>query len=1048
MEIMHSQDFRQHFTFQSLNTAKERVRFLEWIPRQQDGPAAQILERIKQRLAAKTIDPTDEEVMKRLQSNQFRQFTGSALSMHIYSEKDPRIRQQFKLTFQERGASIAFVNEGGFVQRLITRKPGVTMVDQPPSTLAVMMWMHCISIVDEEMEEGRIAPSRNRLSGNKIGFVCQEVTSAWRMVAEKVGAGNLSSLVAPFLWFDRKAARFRCLQKDEGFTHKANSTSLIPAHEPELTGDNANKPDLPDAKIEAYRELTYYMLRKLKQIVCRNEIYVLDVEKIRDCPDVKALRMKPGCQLPEVFNEVDQQTMDNLGIQRDWLSPLLVTNVENNKVEAIRRHPKAPPKYKDRTIIFTAHNKRKLRRFVASQPDPKRRRIMGQSSTNIANELKEEVDVIDINVPAVAHLDESGKEAYDVLCDELRKYVHVYTCPFSDILTVHEDTTAMDISQSIAAVITDPPYGIRQQNLPTRNDVSYDELSTSEMAAFVRLLETVLTTGGHGHIFCSFDQFPQWKQLLRAVSRVEQDHDDENPAKTIRKRIRTFKVEKVPLQYVNSYGNYNRNPNLPSLTHMSMTQSAVHFWSAGLPYDQSLKTIDYSDKGFVQSSLPPTSNTTDNIPKLTGQEVVYKTDPDNPGPRQRLRAEQKGIDQMKMIVSKFCPAGETVLDPFAGTYSTAKACLSLNKHRRCIVSDSDPDCMKHGLPQLVEVFATQILNDLSDIVPEDPVITEAANTYLNQMAGVRVHTLNRDIWGRVNNLPPLQLLPEHIISFMCAMYKNYDCFNEYQRITPLRWSPRWRNLFNQIPANVLLSSELVRLHLQVRRSTLPNAGNGLFTTKLIQKNEIIGNFYGSLAYENLSKFKDAIFGEGLLAIEGSNFNDLAIRTSLKTKPTPSSVMRDPLPVYIYPAPFCAMRYINDARIRTEGTVPSSSSTAPRPGMDRVNCEFVDTCPNPTNAQLVDYTNVQVVATKTIPAGSELLLYYGDGYFGQGDDSSDDDIQTVPVTMKQTSIASAQSLDNLNIQPDTSSGSEDDSDSGSSSGSDGSDSSTEEENDAK
>ena len=46
-----------------------------------------------------------------------------------------------------------------------------------------------------------------------------------------------------------------------------------------------------------------------------------------------------------------------------------------------------------------------------------------------------------------------------------------------------------------------------------------------------------------------------------------------------------------------------------------------------------------------------------------------------------------------------------VLDPFGGTLSVAKACLSLRRHRRCVCYDIDKDCKKYAMPTLVILLA-------------------------------------------------------------------------------------------------------------------------------------------------------------------------------------------------------------------------------------------------------------------------------------------------------------------------------------------------------
>lgn len=63
-----------------------------------------------------------------------------------------------------------------------------------------------------------------------------------------------------------------------------------------------------------------------------------------------------------------------------------------------------------------------------------------------------------------------------------------------------------------------------------------------------------------------------------------------------------------------------------------------------------------------------------------------------------LHSEQKSIQVMKLIVSKFSKRGDSVLDTFGEFVVTAKACLALPKHRTVIGRDSTRECVEETLP--------------------------------------------------------------------------------------------------------------------------------------------------------------------------------------------------------------------------------------------------------------------------------------------------------------------------------------------------------------
>lgn len=70
---------------------------------------------------------------------------------------------------------------------------------------------------------------------------------------------------------------------------------------------------------------------------------------------------------------------------------------------------------------------------------------------------------------------------------------------------------------------------------------------------------------------------------------------------------------------------------------------------------------------------------------------------------------------MKDLVAKFSKPVALVMDPFSDTLATAKASLSLKRHRRFICCDIDGDSLDVSLPGLLLVLVRQVLDDDSYI---------------------------------------------------------------------------------------------------------------------------------------------------------------------------------------------------------------------------------------------------------------------------------------------------------------------------------------------
>lgn len=122
-----------------------------------------------------------------------------------------------------------------------------------------------------------------------------------------------------------------------------------------------------------------------------------------------------------------------------------------------------------------------------------------------------------------------------------------------------------------------------------------------------------------------------------------------------------------------------------------------------------------------------------------------------------------------------------------------------------------------------------------------------------------------------------------------------------------------------------------QLGLRVKKSTIPDAGKGLFATRKFKKNEIIGQYGGEV-------------------ISGAEVTD---RYSAGTAP--------------YTLKIGANRYVDSACKRTLMSTANSKKVR-----SHNNAKF-STVPTANN-------NINVRATKTIQPGSEIYVFYGDGYW--------------------------------------------------------------------
>lgn len=97
-----------------------------------------------------------------------------------------------------------------------------------------------------------------------------------------------------------------------------------------------------------------------------------------------------------------------------------------------------------------------------------------------------------------------------------------------------------------------------------------------------------------------------------------------------------------------------------------------------------LQRVDYDAGGYVSSLLPGSKNVTDNIPRLSADEVFYEGKVGDKDKQHILSLEQKHVLWLMDVVSKFSQTGSIFMDPFGGSFAIAKAFMSAPMHRLCI----------------------------------------------------------------------------------------------------------------------------------------------------------------------------------------------------------------------------------------------------------------------------------------------------------------------------------------------------------------------------
>lgn len=95
--------------------------------------------------------------------------------------------------------------------------------------------------------------------------------------------------------------------------------------------------------------------------------------------------------------------------------------------------------------------------------------------------------------------------------------------------------------------------------------------------------------------------------------------------------------------------------------------------------------------------------------------------------------EQKFLEWMICLVSKFCKAVELVLDTCASTFSTVKTCFHIIEHHRFDGCVKDSLYYLDAFPSVLELYAKQVSSVESEITESDEVV-DASKLFEQKMA--------------------------------------------------------------------------------------------------------------------------------------------------------------------------------------------------------------------------------------------------------------------------------------------------------------------------
>ncbi|MEM1002550.1 MAG: DNA methyltransferase, partial [Bacteroidota bacterium] len=665
--------------------------------------------------ATSSLHDNEDIVLQELGTGQIKQILRAAYSLVIFAKNDARIETIFTFAIMENCASSYFVNAGSYLSLVLDGKRATKTMSKSsvlelsaPSNLEVLIYFHCVNY----LTNGSDRIKKSSVTATRLGYAVQTVLYCWTRMAKNIKIehdGKLSTLLMPYILYQSEKGVFDVIDtKSKGFatTQQTRSFDNIYATVQEREVDPIAF-NLSEDIDKALRFIIRMMFNELHTIVKKQFLYVCSEKDLKEWEDLEKFRLPSSeTDIPQVFTDLPDDVCTALGVtkpepQSEVLEVIVVSDVD----EELEIQP---------TVKGDTGGKRKQIGGEEERLMKKKQRVEADNEITSAKIIKEE-PIHEIEPGNSTKLSTSADNAFDTLNAEMCSRFGLFDCAFTDLEEEVQDAMGVDLENQVDLLLTDPPYGTRKE-LKKPNS-GHDELTAEDMKNFAKFAGRVLKPGGHGIIFCSDLQFKDWFLTLSKIREEEPDYEADDSG-AVMKSVAKFKVESISLNFIRAPGYYQSNPVRNNLTHASVVERAIHFWRRGESLSEERKKVDYASTSSSSSTYPGWTNVVTNVQRPTAEEIVYMKDNNengNAANRIMVRPEQKGILWMSNLIEKFSKPGDLVVDCFSGTFSVAKACFLLSKHRRFIGCDKDPVCLERTEDKLIEIFARQLLNPRSDI---------------------------------------------------------------------------------------------------------------------------------------------------------------------------------------------------------------------------------------------------------------------------------------------------------------------------------------------
>ena len=960
----------------------------------------------------KSYEPSNPVWNHELRSQYMRQVLRLSISIELYRRRLPTVFQYFERMFVHNRMASGFILTGTFIQQKYQQRTSTRRTNFPlkiATPLQVLFFFHSLVFVSRNVPEA----SKTSHVGNRVGYVVQVLCSCWdNFMISRLKPSTFTKLFAPYIRFDEEKDLFvPIVTRDEGYSPSTQLKELmhnnVTTSEDDVCPIAFTRSHEEDKSIRALVALFFDHLHE-----CLKDTNVYDQSE-SSIWERKKMYQTLDNKVPAVFRTLDKDVCKTLNIrhQDEVLSvPDDSSSSDGNTTRTVSlgnpgqaaatsspapsaATPLEEDTSEDRPPVSSRVRKRSMPKRVRfsipvkeedeevvviedeeDEPPSKKRRVQGISPAE-KNKLRDFMD----------------KSSYCYLFND--SFENFNDCVHESTWTHSASGGRKSLKGRVHLILTDPPYNVRRES--TRQNAEYDSLSLEDMRKTTYLFAELLCPGGHGIVFCSMTQFSQWYDLLSKYRRNQQSYDEEEALKrsegnrgassdsapnNVKLGGLIFQVDPAGLHMVRAKGKYNSNPFWKNKLHANGVEHAIHFqkkFKKGTT-DGVIRKPTSTHSLYVKSSHPPYVNVIDNV-QFAPREILYKPvkPGENPGPGRRpmLRPEQKSVNLMKHFITEYTKPGSIVVDLFGGTFSTARACMSLREPRIFFGCEKDPNCFIQAEEHVMDAFYKSSQGARNPMQLDTTPVQLEVDSFLKYMEDKRVaHRIVGKSADAPKGLPEYQMFPPHIIEFVSSTMRSNFFYDNCSRLRFDQWPESGQHALEALGSNSLRAAEAVKYQLRICPSNIKHerAGVGVFTNRKLFKDNQIACFYGRLIY---GEMENRTYGTGIMAVNPKQYYKYAMEVQGNVKDSDGQTHK----VHVIPAPFCVAGFINDAKYN-EGDLEYNKRYTPsgrKPNVKIVrNLGGKNTI---ARSRLQECDLLAVVCMTDIKAGDELYVSYGEEY---------------------------------------------------------------------